>query len=351
VAFCNALSAKEGFEPAYTINGKNVTVDFSKGGYRLPTSAEWEFAARGGNVGRLNYKFAGSDNWVEVAWLKKSALDEPSLHPVAKKKPNELGLYDMSGNLPEWCWDSVNFGMSVLVGGMNPVVGSKGTLRVSRGGGFNDGAEGFGTVIISNSAGWGAFPPDTAGYCTVRLVRSLTGVPGEISIAPNSGTQEGSVATTAAQTVSVASYKSGNGTNLAVNKRAESNSNEGDSKYRPLEAIDADTKTRWSSNRTKPGPASKAVPHYMIVDLGDDYRLNRIYLDTKGNGPYSGGNPRQSFKVLTSLDKKSWQVVCDEYNFIGKKTYNTENVARYVKFECTFSDDNGQVNLYELEIY
>ena len=70
--------------------------------FRLPTEAEWEFAARGGNYSR-NTQFSGSDNLDEVAWYDDNSSDKT--HPVKTKKPNELGIYDMSGNVCEWCQD------------------------------------------------------------------------------------------------------------------------------------------------------------------------------------------------------------------------------------------------------
>jgi len=70
--------------------------------YRLPTEAEWEYAARGGNKSR-GYEFSGSNDPEEVSWNENNS--GRATHPVGKKRPNELGIYDMSGNVKEWCWD------------------------------------------------------------------------------------------------------------------------------------------------------------------------------------------------------------------------------------------------------
>ena len=70
--------------------------------FRLPTEAEWEFAARGGNKSQ-GYKYSGSNNIDDVGWYGGNS--QSSAHPVANKQPNELGLYDMSGNAAEWCSD------------------------------------------------------------------------------------------------------------------------------------------------------------------------------------------------------------------------------------------------------
>jgi len=74
--------------------------------YRLPTEAEWEYAARGGNLSH-NYKFSGSNTLEDVAWCKKNSGNKP--HAVGTKQPNELGIYDMSGNVYEWCNDGFDF--------------------------------------------------------------------------------------------------------------------------------------------------------------------------------------------------------------------------------------------------
>ena len=133
VEFCNALSEKRGLEKCYS-NGhwayydkkknkdvteedynkdqkkkyskrqviKYYTIDcnFNANGYRLPTVEEWQYAAKGGQ----KFKYSGSDNLDEVGWYNKNS--EEKTHPVAQKKPNGYGLYDMSGNVSEWCWDS-----------------------------------------------------------------------------------------------------------------------------------------------------------------------------------------------------------------------------------------------------
>ncbi len=105
--------------------------------YRLPTEAEWEYAARGGDKGR-GYKYAGADNAGDVAWYSDSSGKKT--HPVGGKQPNELGLYDMSGNVWEWCYDWYDSDYYKQSGGSDPVNESKASDRVVRGGSWGNSA-------------------------------------------------------------------------------------------------------------------------------------------------------------------------------------------------------------------
>jgi len=102
VAYCNWLSEQHGLAPCYSGTGRLTECDWTADGYRLPTEAEWEYAARGGQKSR-GYLYAGSHDPDQVAWYEVNSRNE--IQPVGQKQPNELGLYDMSGNLFEWCWD------------------------------------------------------------------------------------------------------------------------------------------------------------------------------------------------------------------------------------------------------
>jgi len=134
VEFCNKLSEQDGLTPCYTINGTSVTCDFSANGYRLPTEAEWEYAARSG--GRDDRKWSGTNTESEMgnyAWYYYNS-DKP--HPVGTKQPNDLGIYDMSGNFWEWCWDWYSSSYYSSSPSSNPTGPSSGGHRVVRGGSY-----------------------------------------------------------------------------------------------------------------------------------------------------------------------------------------------------------------------
>ena len=162
IEYCNRRSLKEGLQPYYTIDKQNrdtdndndlddvkwtVTINEGANGYRLPTEAEWEYAATGGRHSK-GQTYSGGNSVDGVAWYWRNAGDQylmglwnwPLIEanhnrtkPVGGKAPNELGLHDMSGNVREWCWD--RFG-EIENPGADPRGSRRGGLRVWKGGGW-----------------------------------------------------------------------------------------------------------------------------------------------------------------------------------------------------------------------
>jgi len=149
--YCNLRSMSEGLTPVYTISGSTnpanwgavptsndatwdaVICNWSADGYRMPTEAEWEYAARGA-TNNPDYLYSGSDDINAVAWYYQNCY---SSHQVGTKAANGLGIYDMSGNVWEWCWDwysSSYYGSSPA---SNPTGPASDLYRVRRGGSWD----------------------------------------------------------------------------------------------------------------------------------------------------------------------------------------------------------------------
>ena len=181
--YCNKRSEKESLTPVYTLvrdtDGK-VTgvsdVDWSAAGYRLPASAEWLYAARGGQQSE-GHIYAGSDTLEDVAWYKDNSessgiADVSKTNEVGGLNHNELKLYDMTGNVTEWCWDykgTENTDPSIT----DPVGPSSGTERIVRGGSVLFSAE---QALFLRIEAIMSSAPDTASFSTgLRVVQSAPG--------------------------------------------------------------------------------------------------------------------------------------------------------------------------------
>jgi len=137
VKFCNKLSERERRKPYYKIEGDSVTV-LGGNGYRLPTEAEWEYACRAPQSPETATKHPFGDNDDDLssyAWFDKNS--ENKTHPVGQKKPNRWGLYDMQGNVWEWCQDWYSANYYTFAPENDPPGPASASYRVFRGGCWN----------------------------------------------------------------------------------------------------------------------------------------------------------------------------------------------------------------------
>jgi len=197
VVYCNRRSIAERLTPCYAIGGKTdpdewgtvptsndskwngVTCDWNANGYRLPTEAEWEYAARAEDATTNKITWSGTkveDDLENYAWYSKNsgneAGEEKKTHQVGMLAPNAWGLYDMSGNVWEWCWDWYDekyYSSSSTESGTNPTGpthGSSGGFRVFRGGSWDSSADNC-SVSLRN----GSYPNGRYNFLGFRLVR------------------------------------------------------------------------------------------------------------------------------------------------------------------------------------
>jgi formylglycine-generating enzyme required for sulfatase activity len=172
VRYCNARSALDGLTPAYAVNGSIVTWNRAANGYRLPTEAEWEYACRSGTItpfntedhistARSNY-YGTYPYMIETHYFSQEKLQTPpgeyrqQTVPVGSFVPNKWGLFDMHGNVWEWCWDW--YGEYGTAATTNPTGAATGIYRINRGGAWNDFAKHLRSAYRAST------PPDNGSF-------------------------------------------------------------------------------------------------------------------------------------------------------------------------------------------
>jgi formylglycine-generating enzyme required for sulfatase activity len=185
LVWCNAYSEMSGRQPVYTGGGgvlkdsanaaacDGAVMDKTKNGYRLPTEVEREFAARGGDPGLADwmYMYAGSDNADDVAWHHGNSAFQTKM--VGGKNPNRLDIYDLSGNVQEWCWDWMHYAVDVTAETPDDGPAYSGTDPLANQKAFNGGGVGSNVTYSCVAYRWGYTPEYTDNYVGFRVVYTL----------------------------------------------------------------------------------------------------------------------------------------------------------------------------------